>query len=259
MSFPSRVEFDVQLPVDNEGLRANVRHALGLRLPELRDFEYPRPEQFHIVANGPSARRLDGSAPVPHTCALNGALGIFDAPPMYWAACDPQPMVADFLAPAVRDTVFLVASKCHPSVFEVLAGKGITPVLWHVWEEPTAGLLEDRLSVGAGVSITNTVFELGAHLGYRRFVTTGWDGCYGPDGAAHANGPSPPPADLKLWIGDRSWPSCPAWALEAQDAAARLVGFPFPIHVNGDGFMGAYLSLLLPNRVTTDTDKDPSR
>jgi hypothetical protein len=35
------IAFDVRVPVDDAGLVANVRHALSLGLPELRDFEYP--------------------------------------------------------------------------------------------------------------------------------------------------------------------------------------------------------------------------
>lgn len=252
----SRVQFEAAVPVDNAGLIANIQHALGLRLPELRDFEYARREPLTILANGPSARQYKGNGK--HVLALNGALRFCDAErivPDFWAACDPQSIVTDFLHCAPYDTTYLVASKCHPSVFERLQDRNV--VLWHVWERATAHLFEDRISVPAAQSITGTAFELATHLGYRAFKTWGWDACY-MDGQSHAAPQFNAGEDRAVEIvrPDRTsvYQTTTTWAMEAQDIMPRLVGFPYPIHIHGGGYMGDLLSAFLPYRVTADKD-----
>lgn len=249
----SPIVFDVKTPVDDDGLRANVRHAMGLRLPTLRDMEYARKEPLTIVANGPTAHQAPLSRPSHRTLAINGALEIFNdqrAIPSYWAACDPQPLVTNFLRCAPYDTTYLVASKCHPSVFERLAGYNV--ILWHVGESATRSLFDHHdIVIPASSSITSTSFELMTHLGFRRFETWGWDGCY-MDGQGHAIPQEEAPSRIEITVHDRVYETSPVWALECDDIANRLVGFPFPIHIHGDGFFADMLSRVVPHRVTRD-------
>lgn len=89
--------FDVTTPVSEAGLRAHVEHAMGLGLPEVGDFEFPRPDLLNIVASGPSARGA-ASLLTAYTLALNGALKVFTdagSHPSFWACCDPQEMVVE--------------------------------------------------------------------------------------------------------------------------------------------------------------------
>lgn len=189
-----------------------------------------------------------------HTLALNGALSLFgEVGPTYWAGCDPQAELADFLTNPPLDTAYLVASKCHPRVFDTLLDRGCTVRIWHVWEPCVADLLGDRITVAPGCSITTTAFELGVHLGYTSFDVWGWDGCFDANGACHAGqhfpSASPP---VTILLDDREFASTQSWALELEDARVRLLGFPFPIRVHGGGLFGAGLAALLPNRVTED-------
>lgn len=252
--------FDVRTPIDDEGLRANVRHALSLRLPELRDFEYPMQEALDIVASGPSARRfpfaVGGTA-----MALNGALRFLLSSglqhPAYWAGCDPQEAMTDFLAETPPDVTYLVASKCHPSVFDILLSRSCNVVLWHVHEDATRDLLEYLPRIGSCVSITNCAFELGAALGFRSFHTWGWDGCY-MDGKDHVLPQPHNGSDVNLIMDEWTFASTTSWALEAQDALGRMIGFPFPVHVHGGGFFGEFLRERLPWRVTADAVHEDS-
>lgn len=249
------ITFSPKVPVDDEGLRANVRHAMSLRLPTLRDFEYRRQGHLDVVANGPSApayfQPTPKNGPV---LALNGALELFNGRriiPDYWAACDPQELVTDrFLRCAPYDVTYLIASKCHPSVFERMSDRNV--ILWHVGEPATRALFDHHdIVIPASSSITSTSFELMTHLGFRRFETWGWDGCY-MDGQGHAVPQPEAPSRVEITVHDRVYETSPVWALECDDIANRLVGFPFPIHIHGDGFFADMLSRVVPHRVTRD-------
>lgn len=251
----NHTHFDVQVPVDDDGLRRNVDHALSLRLPELRDFEYPHRGYMNIVASGPSARdySFDGGPAI----ALNGALGLFNRvkqAPTYWAACDPQPLVADFVEFAPANTVYLVASKCDPSVFDYLLGQKREIIVWHVADNATWGRLESYFPVQAWVSVTITVFELLARLGWRKFDVWGWDGCFLGDDAYALQGQAPPGGGefTNALVGDVPFVTTNTWILEAQSAVQALAGFPFPIHVHGAGMIPELLKTYLPKRVMTD-------
>lgn len=243
------VTFDVKTPATGETLVANVEHALTLDLPELRDFEYPWEGALKIIANGPSARQADLSG---KTLAINGALKLFTdkgLAPTYWIACDPQALVADFLINAPAETIYLVASKCHPSVFEALRGRNV--ILWHVHDEPTNHLTACRAHVSRAVSVTICCFEVMARLGWRKFDTWGWDGCV-MAGQEHAVPQTNLGGHIEIEHLDKFYQSLPVWALEAEDAISALRGFPFPIHMHGGGFFGAVLSLYLPVHVTAE-------
>lgn len=244
------VDFETYTPVADEGLRDNVRHALSLGLPELSHRPIITRGRMDILANGPSANSRNGGAQYAPTIAVNGALSILDEVPAFWAACDPQPLVADFLTPAAcsDETVYLVASKCHPSVFARLANRNV--LLWHVYEDATADLTAGRETIGPGVSITLCALELAARLGATDIHTFGWDGCF-MKGASHAGlgATLSPTQEVEVGPGGPRFLTTHSWACELQDAHHRLLGFPFPITVHGGGLFGAGLTELLPNRI----------
>lgn len=230
------VEFQIRTPVDDEGLRANVISALARDLPEL-GWAPLRDDRLKVVAGGPSARHASLDGP---TLALNGALGLFGRKgPNWWAGCDPQAHLADFLKDPPQDTVYLVASKCHPAVFDALAKRKV--VLWHVWEPMTADLFEDRDSVLAGTSVTICAFELMGMLGFRHFETWGWDGCY-VGGAHHALPQAHAAVDIENTVGGQVFSTTTTWALEAQDAWNKLKDLD--IDIRGGGMIGAIFDYL---------------
>lgn len=200
--------FDLHTPLDDDTITAQIRHSMSLRLPELFAAE---PMTLNVVANGPSAINAPLDGP---TLALNGALkSVFlknGTLPTYWAACDPQALVADFLPDdPPREITYLVASKCHPSVFEKLAGHDVR--LWHVGDYLPHG-------VPSACSVTLTMLNAFFMMGVRRFNVWGWDCCVADDGQHHA-GESGGLSDIKtVTCGDRIFLSTAAWANEAQTA-----------------------------------------
>lgn len=230
-----QVEFEIKVPVDDEGLRANVASCLARGLPEV-GYSPERADRLTIIANGPTALQAPQDGP---TLAVNGSLGLFEHAPTWWAGCDPQEGMSAFLTDPPRETVYLVASKCHPSVFEAL--KDRTVLVWHVDDRATWDLIKDRDPVMTGVSITIVAFELMARFGFRSFTTWGWDGCY-LDGKDHAIPQRTVPVNIDNEVGDRTFATTTTWALEAQDAWNKLRGAD--IDIRGGGMVGAIFDFL---------------
>lgn len=237
---PSEVEFEIRTPTDDAGLVRNVEHALSLGLPEIVTGPH-RSQRLKIIANGPTARSAPLGGP---TLALNGALRSClsrGVAPAWWAACDPQPLVADFLAEAPEATTYLVASKCDPAVFRALKGRNV--LLWHIDDFATWDLVKDRNPVSTAVSITICAFELGERLGFSRFETWGWDGCY-IDGLDHASPQAHRATDIENEVGDQVFSTTTSWALEAQDAYHKFSLTPRDVEIRGPGMIGAILRYL---------------
>jgi len=227
------IEFEIVTPSND--LVGQVTAALALGLPDVA-WRPERADALTIVANGPTARQasLGGT-----TLALNGALKVFTdqgLAPTYWAACDPQALVADFLTDAPVSTTYLVASKCHPDVFRALAGHKV--LVWHIDDFSTWELVKDLEPIMSAVSITICSFELMHRLGFRRFETWGWDGCF-MDGKAHAT--DQPGSDVlkTVTLEGRAFETTGPWALEAQDAMNKLRLSPYDVTIHGDGLIGA--------------------
>ena len=172
------VAFDIVVPTTNAALNENVRHALTLGLPEADNRLAP----LTIVANGPSARGLKFEGP---TMALNGAINLpvfRRTGPDMWVACDPQKLVAGFIKRPKKNTTYLVASKCHASVFKKLKAADVR--LWHLSD---VEFVSGRV-VPCATSVTLTSLLLAQRLGARRIDVWGWDCCFADDGAHHAAG-----------------------------------------------------------------------
>lgn len=235
------IDFEIRTPLDDQTLVRHVEHALSLGLPTLSQLR-DRSDRLTIVANGPSARQ---ARPRGATLALNGALGAFQrrgAAPTWWAACDPQEVVASFLDETPMETTYLVASKCHPAVFEQLRHRNV--ILWHVDDHATWDLVKDLSPVSTAVSITICAFELGERLGFGRFKTWGWDGCYFGN-IDHAMPQAHRGQDIENEVGDRIYRTTTTWALEAQDAVRKFRLKPRDVTIHGRGMIGAVLDYCL--------------
>lgn len=244
------IQLVAQTPLDDETLVKHVKHSLSLGLNELRDFEYPHAEVMTLVANGPSASRAP-LAKLGPTCALNGALKLFTArglAPTYAAVCDPMEMVATFFENAPAETHYLVASKCHPRVFDTLMRADRKITVWHIDDFCTWPLLHDRFPVRTAVSVTLTIFEVLERLGWRGYRTWGWDGCF-LDGLGHSAPQEENTDAITVEIGSRTFTTTATHVLEAETAAAKMADFRWPLEIMGGGMIGAFLQATWSARI----------
>lgn len=234
------VGFDLRLPANDAELRSNVEHALSLDLDDLPRMPV-RPDPLAIIANGPSARSFPAWFWDQHgarSLALNGALRLFrTSKPTWWAACDPQPLVADFLADPPADTTYLIASKCHPSVFEALKDRSV--MLWHLAEPVYLDLVRDRDPVRLGPTVTICALELADRLGFAKTETWGWDACY-LDGINHAAEQGHDgTGNIDFEFGGQTFRTTRNWMFEALRAADRFEDTPRDITIHGGGMIAA--------------------
>lgn len=231
------IEFDVRTPATKDKLARNVGWALRACYDEV-EAGADKAVGVDIIANGPSARLapLNG-----FTVALNGAMGLFrekGIAPIFWAGCDPQPLMADFLRGAPLLTTYLVASKCDRSVFNALARHDVR--LWHIDDSPGV-----PWGVPTATSITLVALSLLRRMGYREFRVWGWDGCY-LDGLDHAIPQAHRGEDVTVEVNGRPFHTTTTWAVEAQDAVNQLSDADYTVHIEGDGMVKAIVGALVP-------------
>lgn len=229
--YPARVEFETKTPVTDEQVERNVAHALSLGLPEADAEPLPL---LRVIANGPSALQAPLDGP---TLALNGALALFPQGPTFWAACDPQPLVAEFLENPPTGTIYYVASKCHPNVFDALKDRNVR--LWHPSDYDVPGKRQSRHAT----TITLTAPALFRRLGWRRFEFWGWDACT-MAGKHHAIERGDLPDQIVASIKGREFHTRHAWALEAKEAEFILQIADYEWEIKGDGMIAAYMAAL---------------
>lgn len=272
----SVIQFEVRTPLNSAAVRAHIESALARGLPEV-EVTAPRDERLLIVANGPSAlsapldmrcspapadAAADSDMPAPRrpTLAINNALRLFTGrglAPDFWIASDPQACVADYLRDAPRDTTYLVASKCHPAVFDALRDRKI--LLWHCTEPGTLDLLVGRLVIQTSITVTLCALNLMPVLGYHRLETWGW-GCYldGRDHAvAQAHGAD---FDITVQLGsDRVFATTKSWAAETQEVVRLLRESPRDVVIQGNGMIGAIVRELTRSQAAASFEEAARR
>jgi hypothetical protein len=185
-----------------------------------------------IVGNGPSMtsqisairRRKRAGAAIVATQSSDGALIAAGIVPDFVAIMDGASNLHELITPH-PDVTYLVASMCHPSVFERLAGRHV--VLWHAENgHAEQNLLMECAShipwvlIGGGSTIGMRCVNLGYLLGFRKFHTYGIDSNL-KDGVLHA---IREPGDEKLIAkafeiecAGRKFTVTPQFAQQAQD------------------------------------------
>ena len=144
---------------------------------------------------------------------------------------------------APNATTYLVASRCHPNLFDALKERQIR--LWHVEEDD---IQIPAQCVPRGTSITLCALSLMRRLGYRNFEIHGWDGCY--DGLKH-HASDAPLADLPedtvtitlardvdgTLVELKKFTTRTCWAVEAQEAVNQLQFADYSYTIHGPGMI----------------------
>ena len=198
-------------------------------------------------------------------CAINSAIGfliehgVIPKWAMLWDAAD---IVEQFAVPH-PDITYLVASRCHPKVFERL--KDCKVVVWHAGGDHDISKVlnnpeviakqkyEEPLINGGSAGVTRGIFLMTA-LGYKEIHLFGADSSYGTQNNTHVRGSLVPEKDFLIAIGNEPplwFRTTPEWCAQVEEYKciyALMVSHDIKLEVHGDGMLPTMHQLLVAKR-----------
>jgi len=239
---------NLQVPAygSSEGNTDNIRYSLSLGLPEFVPSLVKHDGTMVVVGSGPSLptfiedirKEKELKRPI---MALNGSHdflvenGII---PDVFMTVDPRPMLQN-LKNVNDQTVYLIASRAHPSTFDSVKGKDV--VIFHSWSwDKETELLNGKFVVTGGTTSGTRSFPLGHCMGFRKFVAYGLDSCLAPDGITKRFTGEKAPNVIDIHVGEKVFYTNPAMGLQAQEFQILYTQLPdITIDIKGNGLLAA--------------------
>ena len=185
-----------------------------------------------IVGSGPTIKETHKEL-VGDVIAINSAIGYLldnGIVPIFGLLWDGTEIVEQFARPH-PDITYLVASRCHPKVFERL--KDCKVIVWHAGgdhdiidvmlrPEVVAKMKEPQpLILGGSAGVTRTIY-VASVLGYTDIHIYGADSCYSAEGDTHIRGSLVPEKDVLITLGDGSDGSPALWFRTTPEWCAQV-------------------------------------
>lgn len=199
MSDPKRISLDEKLNIQycipnwlrDEQIKVNTAKVKGRIAP---NYEL-RSEPIALVNFGPSLNDTwEKIREFKFVMTCSGAhkflvdRGII---PTHHIDVDPRPHKIQLLGTPQPGTEYLIASTCHPQLFDLLAGFNLK--LWHIFDNDENGirlLPHGEWAITGGCSVGVRTLTLARFIGFTNLHVFGMDGSMGPSGmhaAAHPN------------------------------------------------------------------------
>jgi hypothetical protein len=222
----------------------NMRVCALKGLPLIKRAKKFKDAVLSLACFGPSLKRTWTHAGHPlmtvsgaHDFMISG--GIF---PDYHVECDPREHKTLFTKNAVEGVEYLMASWCHPSVWDNLKDRNVT--VWHpAGEQPifdyVLGLKEEDAMVGGGSTVGLRALEVACAMGYRRFAIHGMDCSY--EGSERHAGFHPNETErvIQIKVNGREFLTSPQMYEAAREFVEIILKFKADIEVMlyGDGLL----------------------
>ena len=215
-----------------------------------------------IVGAGPSIeethKELQGDV-----LAINSAIGYLLGKGIVpkWAMIWDAAAICERFAEPHPGITYLIASRCHPAVFERL--KGCKVVVWHAAGDNNILEILRRPEViakqpcheplinGGTAGVTRGIF-LATALGYTDVHIYGADSCYSPEGSTHVAGSLVPEKDVMVAIGNNPpifFRTTPEWCAQVEEyrtiyTVLTCCGPDIKLAVHGQGMLRAMHDIL---------------
>jgi hypothetical protein len=184
-----------------------------------------------VVGAAPSIKETHKEL-VGDVLAVNSAIGYLlekGIVPKFAVLWDGTEIVKNFAIPH-PDVTYLVASRCHPAVFERL--KDCKVIVWHaagdhdivdvmLRPEVVAKMTPQPLICGGSAGVTRTIY-LASVLGYQDIHIYGADSCYSQIGETHINGSLVPEKDVMVSLGNNSEGAPAIWYRTTPEWCAQV-------------------------------------
>lgn len=255
---------------DDDTIRAQIRSSIRRGHPQMRPGPL-RPDRICLVGSGPSLndsldelRQLvwDGALLVTVNGAYNWCLKR-NLRPQTQIVMDARPSNARFVEPSAPKCSYVIASQCHPDVWDAVAGRENVWIFHAAVKSP--GSVSDELDayyggqwmpVAGGTTVTSRALMLLRQCGYLRFDLFGIDCCW-MDTAHHAfeqpendvdrrslisAGANGQPETMReFWVSTWMLRQCEDLLTLCQPAA---YGKNWVIHAHGDGLFAHVMRVL---------------
>jgi len=242
-------KFERQINVTSDFIQDNIRSALDRGL---KSYWY-RP--CVIVGGGPSLAKYEDE--------LKDELGWTDAPerlrpklkktvyslnnthdwlierriiPDFHVMMDARQENAEFVRNWHPKVTYLIASQCHPDVFDALEGANVK--VWHAHGAKAHEVVQEPMIMGSGTVISRAV-HIAHDSGMRQFSLYGVDSSYeGEKHHAYKQELNNNENILEFWMGGKEYQTTGAFAAQAEDFLAQAktlesMGSSFEFHCDG--------------------------
>lgn len=224
-----------------------IKDSIARGLPELYPVPFGHDGNFVLVGSGCSVTdyveeiRADKEAGKV-ICAIKGShdwLMENDITPDVFVSVEPRDRSYQ-LKHANDETIYLLASRCNPKVFDALEGKNV--VLWHSWsDEEECKAFEGKIGIGGGTTSGLRAINIGYILGFRKFKLYGFDSCLSEDKKRKRFTGEEPGAVIDVTVGGRTFWCTYALAQQANDFQQVYKVMDVSIESVGDGLISAII------------------
>lgn len=240
--------------IDEESVRSNIRHNIAQGWQQI--FPHPTNDEVcMILGGGPSLPQFEheikdlrgaGVKLITLNGSYNWALE-HGLTPSAQIIVDARPFNARFTKPVVENCRYIIASQCHPSVFEGLS-KEMTWI-WHTSAEAFRDVLKEQYEYWWGVPGGSTVLlraiPLLRMLGFKKFHLFGCDSCF-MDDKHHAYVQDENNSEFVIPVkvtGGRIFKCHPFMVSQAQELMEiiKFLGDEIELEIHGDGLLAHIL------------------
>lgn len=241
------VQSKVKYAATPEEHNANVKAAIALGLPSLKRGN-PQPDPIAVVCSGPSLKRTYRE--IKHfdkilTCSgAHQFLLDHGIVPTWHMEGDPRAHKAVFVKHPHRRVQYLIASSCHPKMFEALKGYSVS--IWHVLMDAQHLLTMGHYPPGdwvltGGTNVGMRAMVMARILGYTEQHVFGMD-CSAEDSFHTGPHPNEPPKDryMAVRVGEREFQTTKLFLSYAKQFFHECLQLPdVNVHLYGDGLLQA--------------------
>lgn len=232
-----------------EDVRPNVVSALKRNLPEPSPAICSHDGNFVVVGSGPSLpdfveeirQERERGRPI---CSVKGSHDFLcenGIEPDLFLSVEPRDR-REHLKHANDNTVYLLASRCDPVMFDHLKGRKL--ICWHSWSNnENWPELKGKQLIGGGTTSGLRAVTFGYVQGYRNFILYGMDSCLGPDKLTKRFTGEKAGMVVDRIVGDQTFYCNGAMALQADEFQEYYKVMP-DVHfeVKGNGLLAAIVS-----------------
>lgn len=229
---PVRLALCMESCITSKEMHTNFHATLERGFTPVNDLIGAYSGACSIVGAGPTIKETHEEL-TGDVIAINSAIGFLldhGIVPKFGLLWDGTEIVEKFARPHPGIT-YLVASRCHPKVFERL--KDCKVIVWHaggdhdiadvmVKPEIVEKLkIQQPLICGGSAGVTRTIY-VASVLGYSEIHIFGADSCYSNAGETHVSGSVVPEKDILVSLGDNSKGAPAVWFRTTPEWCAQV-------------------------------------